>query len=69
KSCPIGLMPFNLAAYTKAKKFDIVKKYNAFDCIECGCCSYVCPAKIDIVGWIRYAKNYIKATQNKNNGK
>lgn len=69
KSCPMGLMPFNLAAYTKAKKFDIVKNYNAFDCIECGCCSYVCPAKIDIVGWIRYAKNYIKATQNKNNSK
>ncbi|MFN3411851.1 MAG: electron transport complex subunit RsxC [Exilispira sp.] len=61
KACPMNLMPNKLAAYSKSKKWDIVKDNNLYDCMECGSCAYVCPAKIDIVGWIRYAKNYIKA--------
>ncbi len=61
KACPMNLMPNNLAAYSKAKKWDIVKQSNLYDCMECGSCAYVCPAKIDIVAWIRYAKNYIKS--------
>ncbi len=29
---------------------------HLFDCIECGCCSYVCPAHIPLVQYFRYAK-------------
>ncbi|NMC68140.1 MAG: electron transport complex subunit RsxC [Spirochaetales bacterium] len=61
KACPMNLMPNRLAAFSKAKKWDVIKDNNLYDCMECGSCAFVCPAKIDIVGWIRYAKNYIKS--------
>jgi electron transport complex protein RnfC len=37
-------------------KFEEVKENGLLDCIECGCCAYGCPAKIEIVHWIKYAK-------------
>ncbi len=61
KVCPMNLMPNKLAAFSKGKKWDVVKDSNLYDCMECGSCAFTCPAKIDIVGWIRFAKNYIKA--------
>jgi electron transport complex protein RnfC len=30
-----------------------------FDCIECGCCSYVCPSHIPLVQYYRFAKTEI----------
>jgi len=32
-----------------------------FDCIECGCCSYVCPSHIPLVQYYRFAKSEIIA--------
>ena len=29
-------------------------------CVECGSCSYNCPGKVEIVQYIRVAKNYIR---------
>jgi len=29
---------------------------NLFDCAECGSCVYVCPAKRNIVQYIKYSK-------------
>jgi electron transport complex protein RnfC len=42
--------------YSRAKDLDKVQDYNLFDCIECGCCSYVCPSHIPLVQYFRYAK-------------
>ncbi|MDR3270147.1 MAG: electron transporter RnfC, partial [Peptococcaceae bacterium] len=37
--------------------FDTAKnEYSLLDCMECGCCSFVCPAKRQIVQYIRYLK-------------
>ena len=30
--------------------------YNLLDCIECACCSYVCPSHIDLVNYFSFAK-------------
>jgi len=59
-ACPMNLMPNKFAAMAKTKMFAEAKQQNIFDCMDCGSCAYVCPADIKIVGWIRYAKNYIK---------
>ncbi|MFN3550404.1 MAG: electron transport complex subunit RsxC [Endomicrobiia bacterium] len=58
--CPMKLMPNFLSLYIEHKKWDKLNIYSLFDCIECGCCSYVCVAKRPIVAQIKYAKSVIK---------
>ena len=43
------------------KQFEkLTDDYKLFDCIECGCCSYVCPSNIPLVQYYRYAKSEIR---------
>ena len=55
-ACPIGLLPCSLSIYGEAGLISEAAEENALDCIECGCCSYVCPSKRPIVQWIRMEK-------------
>lgn len=59
--CPMRLMPNFLSIYIEHKKWEKVKKYDLYDCIECGCCSYICVAKRPIVAQIKYAKEILKS--------
>ncbi|MBS4960430.1 MAG: electron transport complex subunit RsxC [Clostridiales bacterium] len=43
--CPMGLMPFQLNASSLRDDSDSFLKDHGLDCIACGCCSYICPAK------------------------
>jgi len=31
------------------------------DCMECGSCAFVCPAKINLVHWMKLGKYHIQA--------
>ena len=64
-SCPMGLAPYLISAYADKNKFEDAEKNNALDCIECGCCSYICPANRYLVQSIRLAKNEIVANRKK----
>lgn len=55
-ACPMNLMPLYINAGVMMRDFDSAKKYNANDCMECGCCSYVCPAKRHLVQSMKVAK-------------
>lgn len=57
--CPMYLAPLRIAALAKAEKYAEAKEYDATACVECGACAFSCPAKIRLVAWIRYAKNFI----------
>ena len=57
--CPSGLMPLFLNAHVIHHDFDKFKKNNGVDCIECGSCSYVCPAKRHLAQSIRYARKQV----------
>ncbi len=35
----------------QAKIFGKAQEYHLFDCIECGCCAYVCPSRIPLVDY------------------
>ncbi len=59
-ACPMNLRPLLLNAYVLAEQWDKCKKENIFDCIECGCCSYSCPAKRHLVQSIRVGKQRTK---------
>jgi len=52
--CPMGLMPTELAKYSKTKEVEYLAE--SMDCIECGSCSYVCPTNRPLVHLIRIGK-------------
>ena len=63
--CPISLMPFELNRYILFGQIDLFKKFNGLDCIECGSCSYVCPAKRHISQSIRATRRYLMSQRKK----
>ena len=54
------LQPLYLYAYGKKQNTGELKRLNVTDCIECGCCSYTCPAKLHLVETIREGKACVK---------
>ncbi len=43
--CPGRVLPRKLADYAEQGNEEAFLKYNGMECCECGCCSFVCPAK------------------------
>lgn len=54
------LTPVMMVRSLKANNFDEAKKFGLMDCIECGCCSYVCPANVRLVQRFRLGKSVIR---------
>ncbi|MBF0158587.1 MAG: electron transport complex subunit RsxC [Magnetococcales bacterium] len=61
EACPMRLMPCDMAWLARHDQFDTLQRHDLFDCIECGSCSYVCPAHIPLVHYFRYGKLSIQA--------
>jgi electron transport complex protein RnfC len=45
ENCPIGLVPIELNMDVLNEDSAAFRKHNGLECIECGSCSYICPAK------------------------
>ena len=56
--CPMGLLPLEFVKRVKQGEFEKLDEVFVKDCIECGCCSWGCPAKIPIVHYIKVGKLY-----------
>ncbi len=54
--CPMGLSPNEIGIYVEAGRADETSRFGVFECFECGCCAYTCPAKRPLVQFIRLAK-------------
>jgi len=54
--CPMSLMPFMLNAVAIRDDGESFVKEHGLDCIECGSCSYICPAKKQLAQSIRATK-------------
>ena len=59
EACPMGLMPGTLAQMIETGRYDLAESEHIADCIECGCCAYICPAYRPIVQAIRQGKDEI----------
>lgn len=59
RACPMGLLPAKIDALTRAERFEAAEKFGAMNCIECGCCTFVCPAKRALTQSCRTAKKVI----------
>lgn len=63
--CPFGINPTIIAKALKAGDIDTLKECGTTLCMECGCCSFVCPAKRPIVQNNRLAKQVLRAAREK----
>ncbi|MDR1704740.1 MAG: electron transport complex subunit RsxC [Clostridiales bacterium] len=63
--CPVGLLPLELNMSALANNDDLFVKNNGLECIECGSCSYVCPAKRHLAQSIRSARRRLLAARKK----
>ncbi len=59
-ACPMGLQPFLIANYVKDANFAELKKLQIMNCIECGSCAYICPAKIPLLDYCKLGKIEIR---------
>ena len=64
-ACPMHLIPSDLNRLVMAGKYDDLGAYHILDCIECGSCSYVCPAKRYLVQSIRIGKDAVRKNAKK----
>ncbi len=56
EACPMGLEPYLLTRQAKNSLWDSMEGDRVYDCIECGCCLYTCPANVPLLDWVRYGK-------------
>lgn len=59
--CPFGLAPVEISRAYELSDAENLEKLNVNLCMECGCCSYVCPAKRNLVQTNKLAKNMLKS--------
>ncbi|MDD2436111.1 MAG: electron transport complex subunit RsxC [Massilibacteroides sp.] len=57
--CPMGLNPTLLMNATEFQNWDLAEANYIVDCIECGSCSYTCPANRPLLDYIRLGKGKV----------
>lgn len=60
EACPMHLQPLYFHRYAGSGNLAQLERYRIMDCIECGCCAYVCPGKVPLVASIREGKKMVK---------
>ena len=58
--CPMELAPLYFQKYVDDGNIAGLKAKNIFDCMECGCCEYICSSKIPLVSKIKAGKKAVK---------
>lgn len=58
--CPMKLMPVAVEQALKVNDIDRLKKLSVLSCMECGCCSYGCPAARPLVQSMKLAKQKVR---------
>ena len=63
QACPIGLVPQLLYQYANENDQDGFIRVHGLNCMECGCCTYTCPAKRDMTQAFKRIKKEINDTK------
>lgn len=59
-ACPFGLMPMIFAEAYERKDADRLNDFRIMQCMSCGSCSYVCPARRPLSFTNTLAKSFVK---------
>lgn len=60
EACPMGLRPFAIATAIRNHDNNSLKQLHIMDCIECGSCSFICPARIPLLDYCKLGKMEIR---------
>ena len=60
-ACAMGLEPYLLIRLSQRKMTERMEEGRILDCMECGSCSYVCPANLPLLDYIRLGKGDVSA--------
>ena len=63
--CPGRVIPARLADFAAHGDKESFRKWNGMECCECGCCSFVCPAKRQLTQQIKSMRKMILADRKK----
>ena len=63
--CPEHLIPSHLADYANRHQEDRFEKANGMECCECGCCSFICPARRQLTQSIKSMRKIVLANRRK----
>jgi len=58
-ACPLGLEPYLLMVLAQKGMFEKAEKERITDCMECGSCSFTCPASRPLLDYIRLGKSTV----------
>lgn len=68
-ACPMGLLPNTLNKLVLRREYETFEKLGGMSCIECGCCTYICPASRHLTQSCRDGKTTIMENRRKAAGK
>ncbi len=63
--CPGHVLPARLATFAEHGNMEAFQKFDGMECCECGCCSYVCPAKRPLTQSIKSMRKMVLASRRK----
>jgi len=58
-ACPLNLEPYLLMTLSEKGEFERAGRERINDCMECGSCSYTCPARRPLLDYIRLGKSTV----------
>ena len=64
-ACPARLVPSRLATYSEHGQAELFEKHHGMECVECGCCSFVCLAKRPLTQSMRSMRKMVMANRRK----
>jgi electron transport complex protein RnfC len=59
-ACAVYLEPYLLMSLSEKGNFERAEKERITDCMECGSCSYICPAGRPLLDYIRLGKSTVQ---------
>ena len=54
------LLPQQLNRFCRHDRWDDAADWGLAECIECGCCDFVCPSHIPLLEWFRHGKSELR---------
>lgn len=67
--CSCLLSPVLITRAIKSGDLEEAKRYGLMDCVECGTCAYICPARIKLVQHFRIGKQLVRIEMQKQSAK
>ncbi len=65
EACPGRIVPSKLADYAQNGNEEEFVNHNGMECCECGCCSFVCPAKRNLTQSIKSMRKIVLSKKKK----